>query len=73
MSSNQRFVVTFLKTVCTDFGKEKEINQRSIEVFGEDEQEAVEKAKAEFCRLDHVHHWSHHADRYRVGQPEFPS
>lgn len=73
MSNTQRYVVTFLKTVCTDFGREKEINQRSVEVFGSNEEEAVEKAKAEFCRLDRVRHWSQHADRYQVRQPEFPS
>jgi len=48
-------------------------NAGTVEVFGQDERDALKKAKAEFCRLDRLRHWSQHADRYQVAQPDFPS
>ena len=66
MTGNECYVVTFLKTVSTNRGDDREIKQRVIEVVGDDEQDALRKAKAEFCRLDRVRDWSQHADRYLV-------
>lgn len=66
------YVVTFYKTVLSDYGRDTEIRQRAIEVFEDDEASAIEAAKAEFCRQESVGDWSLRANRIVVEQPEFP-
>jgi len=73
MSVKRRYVVSFLKTVTDDYGHDQQIRQHAIEVFSESKEEAVEQAKAELCRLEHLSDWSQHADRYEVAEPDFPS
>jgi len=41
MRGNQRNVVTFLKTVSTDFGRDQEINQRTVRHSGAMEARAL--------------------------------
>jgi len=41
MKGNQRNVVTFLKTVSTDFGRDQEINQRTVRHSGAKEARAL--------------------------------
>lgn len=69
----KHFLVTFYKTVTTDYGNDQEIKQRALEVFAEDEAEALETAKAEFARLEGLTDWSLRANRCTVEQPDEPS
>jgi hypothetical protein len=69
----KRYVVNFLKTVSDDYGQDREILQHAVEVFAADRGAAVEQAKAELCRTENLSHWTQHADRFEVIEPEFPS
>jgi hypothetical protein len=73
VTTRRPFVVTFYKTVSTDFGEDREIRQRTVEVFAPNEQEALKEAKAELCRIENLTDWAVHADRCEVAQPGFPS
>ncbi len=66
LQEQDRYVVTFFKTVITDYGDDREITQRTIEVSATDQNDALDRAKEELCRLDEIGHWSHHADRYEI-------
>lgn len=54
MTSRKPFVVTFYKTGSTDFGQDREIKQRTVEVFAPNEQDALKKAQAELCRMENL-------------------
>jgi len=73
MTTKKRYVVNFFKTVSTDFGEDREIRQRSVEVFATDEHDAEKQAKDELCRLEGLSDWSLHADRCTSEQLEFPA
>jgi hypothetical protein len=73
MTSRKPFVVTFYKTVSTDFGEDREIKQRTVEVFAPNEQDALKEAQAELCRIESLTDWALHADRYEVLPQGFPS
>ncbi|MEX0760013.1 MAG: hypothetical protein WD100_10575 [Tistlia sp.] len=66
MATERRYVVTFYKTITTDYGHDKEIEERVLEVTAVDEQTALERAQAEFCRLKELSDWRLHADRCAV-------
>ena len=55
-------MVTFFKTVITDYGDDREITQRTIEVSATDQNDALDRAKEELCRLDEIGHWSQLSD-----------
>lgn len=59
----KHYQVTFFKTVTADDGMDREIVQRVVDVFAENSEKALDRAKDEFCRLDNVHCWDQHADR----------
>lgn len=69
----KRYVVTFYKTVTTDYGEDREIVQRAVEVFANDDARALDAAKAEFARLEGLADWSLHASRFTVEGPGVPS
>ena len=73
MTTRRPFVVTFYKTVSTDFGEDREIKQRTVEVFAPNEQDALKEAQAELCRQESLSDWALHADRYEIRHPDFPS
>jgi hypothetical protein len=56
------FELQFLKTVCNSRGHDHTICQRAIDVEAPSAEVAFAKALAEFCRLEHVPHWTLHAD-----------
>lgn len=62
----RRYIVTFFKTVTDGYGHDREIRQRAIEVSAVDKHAARSKGLAEFCRLERLTDWSHHADRYEI-------
>jgi hypothetical protein len=47
-------------------GLTREITQRVVEVAAEDAAQAVLRAQAQFCILEHVPDWGCHADRFEV-------
>lgn len=69
----KRYVVTFYKTISSDYGEDKDILQGRFEVFADSEETALEEAKAEFCRRERLHDWMLHANRCEVEQPDPPS
>ena len=69
----KRYIVTFLKRVADDEGHEKEVPQHRVEAFAASEDEAIQQARADFCRRHGLQDWSQHSDRYQVDQPDFPS
>ena len=68
MTSDKRYRVTFYKTITTDYGRDREIEQRVVEVVAADEESALELAKREFCRLKRLPDWTIHADRCAIEQ-----
>jgi hypothetical protein len=68
-----RFVVSFMKDVLGENGRESEICQRSLEIDASNEGQATELAKRKFCETEALRHWSLHADRIQVKQADFPS
>ena len=60
------YEITFLKTVCSDRGREQEICQRRLEVESDDEFGAIQSAKNLFCSQENILDWSLRADAYRV-------
>lgn len=69
----KRYLVRFIKTIADDYGREHETPQGWIEVFAASEAEALEQAKAEFCRQGRMQDWSTRADRYEICEPEYAS
>ena len=68
-----RFVVRFMKDVLGGNGRQSEICQSALEVDASSEGQATELAKQRFCEAQALRHWSLHADRIQVKQPDFPS
>jgi hypothetical protein len=57
-----RYRVTFFKTVCGDTGHETSVCQRAVEVDAESAEAALEPARALFCNLEQIRHWSFRSD-----------
>ena len=73
MASKKPYVVTFFKTVSTDFGEDREIRQRTVEVVAANDDDALKEAQAELCRKENLANWTLHADRYEINEVGFPS
>jgi hypothetical protein len=67
------FVVSFMKDVLGDNGRQAEICQKIVEIDAPTEGEATEIAKQRFCKAERLCEWSLHADRIRVKSADFPS
>ena len=67
------YVARFMKNVLGENGHEVEICQRSIEIEASCTADAADLAKLKFCESERVKDWSHHADRVRIIDGEFPS
>lgn len=63
------FDVRFIKTVCDDSGHEHRACQASFKVDAASLGEAVQRAEADFCRLNHVHDWTVFADAVEFRLP----
>ena len=68
-----RYVARFMKNVLGENGHEVEICQRSIEIEASSTAHATDLAKLKFCESERVKDWSHHADRVRIVDGEFPT
>jgi hypothetical protein len=68
-----RFVVSFMKDVLGDNGRQIEICQKTLEVDALSEGEATELAKQRFCKAERLCEWSLHADRIQIRTAELPS
>ena len=68
-----RFVVSFMKDVLGENGRQLEVCQKSLEIDARDEGEAAELAKEKFCRTERLCEWSLHADRIQVRGGDFSS
>jgi hypothetical protein len=66
------FVVSFMKDVLGNNGRQAEICQRILEIDAPTEGEAKEVAKQRFCKAERLCEWSLHADRIRVKSADFP-
>ena len=60
------FVVSFMKDVLGDNGRQVEICQRIVEIDAASEGEATELAKQKFCKAERLCEWSLHADRIQI-------
>ena len=56
------FVVSFMKDVLGDNGRQVEICQRTVEI----DAVATELAKQRFCKAERLCEWSLHADRVQI-------
>jgi hypothetical protein len=61
-----RFVISFMKDVLGDNGRQIEVCQSILEVDAPNEGEATELAKQKFCQDERLCEWSLHADRIKV-------
>lgn len=61
-----RFVISFMKDVLGDNGRQIEVCQSILEVDAPNEGEATELAKQKFCKDERLCEWSLHADRIKV-------
>jgi len=68
-----RYVVSFLKDVLGENGREIEVCQGTLEVDASSEDHAAELAKKKFCEAQALREWSLHADRVQVKAADFPS
>ncbi len=68
-----RFVVSFMKDVLGDNGRQIEVCQKTLEVDAPNEGQATELAKQKFCKAEGLCEWSLHADRIEVKAADFPS
>ena len=66
------FVVSFMKDVLGDNGRQIEICQRTVEIDAPSEGEATELAKLRFCKAERLCEWSLHADRIQVKPADYP-
>lgn len=66
------YVVTFYKTVASDYGYERETRQGAFDIVAADRQRALARAKDEFCRSRGLRDWSLHADRYEIERRTAP-
>jgi hypothetical protein len=60
------FVVSFMKDVLGDNGRQIEICQSTVEIDAPSEDMATELAKQRFFNAERVCEWSLHADRIQV-------
>jgi hypothetical protein len=67
------FVISFMKDVLGDNGRQIEICQRTVEIDAPSEGEATELAKLQFCNAERLCEWSLHADRIQVKPADYPS
>jgi hypothetical protein len=67
------FVISFMKDVLGDNGRELEVCQSILEVEALDESQATELAKQRFCEAQRLCDWSLHADRINIKAGDFPS
>ena len=67
------FVVSFMKDVLGDNGRQVEICQRTVEIDAPSEGEATELAKLRFCKTERLCEWWLHADRIQVKPADYPS
>jgi hypothetical protein len=65
------FVVSFMKDVLGDNGRQAEICQKILEIDALTEGEATEIAKQRFCKAERLCEWSLHADRIKVKSADF--
>jgi len=65
------FVVSFMKDVLGDNGRQAEICQKILEIDALTEGEATEIAKQRFCKAERLCEWSLHADRIQVKSADF--
>jgi hypothetical protein len=56
------FNVRFIKTVCDDSGHEHRACQAAFAINAASLSEAVQRAEADFCRLNHIGDWTMFAD-----------
>jgi hypothetical protein len=63
------FVVSFMKHVLGDNGRQIEICQSTVKVDAPDEGMAMELAKRRFCKAERLCDWSLHADRIQIKAP----
>jgi hypothetical protein len=68
-----RYVVSFMKDVLGDNGRQIEVCQKTLEIDAINEGEATELAKQKFCKTEQLCEWSLHADRIRIRAADFPS
>jgi hypothetical protein len=68
-----RFVISFMKDVLGDNGRQIEVCQKTLEVDAPSEGEATELAKQRFCKAERLCEWSLHADRIHIKAADFPS
>jgi len=64
------FVVSFMKDVLGDNGRQVEICQRTVEIDATNEGVATELAKQRFCKAERLCEWSLHADRIQIKRSE---
>jgi hypothetical protein len=67
--------VRFLKTVCNDIGRQSTMCQRSVEVEADSPEAAIGPARARFCELERIGHWSFRADSHaaeEIAPPPLP-
>ena len=64
------FVVSFMKDVLGDNGRQVEICQHTVEIDAASEGVATELAKQRFCKAERLCEWSLHADRIQVKPAE---
>ncbi|HEY7382213.1 MAG TPA: hypothetical protein VH743_00975 [Beijerinckiaceae bacterium] len=67
-----RYRVTFFKTVCGDTGRETSVCQRAVEVDAENADAAIEPARALFCKLEQIPHWSVRSDACATEEMRMP-
>lgn len=67
------FVISFMKDVLGDNGRELEVCQSMLEIDASDESQATELAKQKFCEAQRLCEWSLHADRIRIETADRPS
>jgi len=60
------FVVSFMKDVLGNNGRQVEICQRTVEIDAASEGVATELAKQRFCKTEQLCEWSLHADRIQI-------
>jgi hypothetical protein len=67
------FVISFMKDVLGDNGRELEVCQSMLEIDAPDEIKATELAKQKFCESQRLCEWSLHADRIQIEPADRPS
>jgi hypothetical protein len=71
MPISKKYAVHFYKNVPDDYGTDRKARQFSADLFAASEAEAIEEAKAEFCRKRGIADWSTHADLYEIAEVEY--